>query len=71
VAGLLRPLTRSFLGSLLFGVLLVEFGAVSLWYFVRQSSRGPELSTLIAAGVFGLLLGAAAYISQQPEKRQM
>ena len=71
VAGLLRPLTRSFLGSLLFGVLIVEIGAIGLWYFVRQSARGLEPTTLAAAGIFGLLLGAACYISQQPEKRRV
>jgi hypothetical protein len=71
VAGLLRPLTRSFLGSLLFGVLLVEIGAMGFWYFVRQSMRRPDLSTLVAVVLFGLVLGAAAYISQQSEKRQV
>ena len=63
VAGLLRPLGRTFLGSLVFGVVLVEVGVWGLWRFVRQGAGTPELTTLAASAVFGVLLGAAFYLS--------
>lgn len=69
VAGLLRPLGRkSFLGSLLFGLLLVEAGVWGLWHFVRQGAGTPDGRTLGASAGFGVLLGAAFYLSQQHEK---
>jgi hypothetical protein len=71
VAGLLRPLARSFVGSLVFGVLLVEAGVWGLWHLVRRDAQAPNWTTLGATAVFGLLLGVAYYISQQHEKRQI
>ena len=68
VAGLLRPLGNSFLGSLMFGVVLVEAGVWGLWHFVRQSAGALDLITISATAVFGVLLGAAFYLSQQYEK---
>jgi len=71
VAGLLRPLGRSFLGSLVFGVLLVEAGVWGLWHFVRQGDAALDSTTLGATAVFGVLLGAAFYLSQQHEKGRL
>jgi predicted membrane-bound spermidine synthase len=68
VAGLLRPMGRTFLGSLLFGVVLVEAGVWGLWHFVRLDGGAPDRTTLAATAGFGLLLGAAFYLSQQHEK---
>jgi hypothetical protein len=71
VAGLLRPLGNTFLGSLLFGVLLVEAGVWGLWYFVRQSAGTPDWRALGATAGFGLLLGAAFYLSRQHDKGRL
>jgi hypothetical protein len=57
VAGLLRPLGKTFLGSLVFGVILVEVGVWGLWRFVRQGSGTPELTTLAASGGLGSCSG--------------
>jgi hypothetical protein len=70
VAGLLRPLGKSFLGSLVFGVLLVEAGVWGLWHFVRQGAGTLDATTLAATAGFGVLLGAAFYLSQRHEKRR-
>jgi hypothetical protein len=71
VAGLLRPLARSFAGSLLFGVLLVQAGVWGLWHFVRRSPGTLDWRVAAAAAGFGLLLGAAFYVSQQQERRRV
>lgn len=68
VAGLLRPLGKTFLGSLVFGVVLVEVGVWGLWRFVREWSDTPELTTLASSAVFGVLLGAAFYLSGLHER---
>ena len=71
VAGLLRPLSRSFAGSLLFGVLLVQAGVWGLWHFVRRDAGTLDWRATAAAAGFGVLLGAAFYVSQQQERRRV
>jgi hypothetical protein len=71
VAGLLRPLARSFVGSLLFGVILVEVGAWSLWYFVGHNAGPMRWGVIAAVAGVGLLFGAAFYLSQQPMKQSL
>ena len=71
VAGLLRPLARSFAGSLLFGVVLVEVGAWTLWYFVGHNDGPMRWGVIAAAAGVGLLFGAAFYLSRQPAKQSL
>lgn len=64
IAGLLRPLGRSFLGSLFLGCLLADSGLFLLRILAPPRADAPAFNPFGSGLLFGVMLGLALYLSE-------
>jgi hypothetical protein len=70
IAGLLRPLTRSFLGSLGLGALLSEGALLAIRWLVPSRADMPPFRPFGPVLWVGLLLGLAMYLGELHRRTQ-